>query len=150
MNYLYVLRPSPLFALARVLPHILLSIIFMGGAYLYWQPLCLGAVVCLLIAWYHYLSTYLIRYSITSDVLQVRTGIFFKQTDAMELFRIRDYVITQPLWMQCFKLMNLRLLSTDISSSAIVLTGIPDSDLTDHLRELVQQARLKNHILEIS
>lgn len=150
MNYLYVLRPSPLFALAKVLPHISLSGLFMVVAYLYWQPLCLGAVVCLLIAWYHYLSTCLIRYSITTDVLQVRTGIFFKQTDNLELFRIRDYVITQPFWMQFFKLMNLRLLCTDTSNTSIVLTGIPDSDLTEHLRDLVQQARLKNHIVEIS
>lgn len=150
MNYLYVLRPSPLFALARVLPHILLSMIFLGAAYLYWQPLCLGAVVCLLVAWYHYLSCYLIRYSITTEVLQIRTGIFFKQTDSMELFRIKDYVITQPFWMQCFKLMNLKLFGTDPSSRAVVLTGIPDSDLTEHLRELVQQAGLKNHIIEIS
>lgn len=150
MNYLYVLRPSPLFALAKVLPYILLSGIFLAAAYLYWQPLCLGAVVCLLVAWYYYLRTYLIRYGITTDVLQVRTGIFFKQTDNLELFRIKDYVITQPFWMQCFKLMNLRLLSTDTSNTVIVLTGIPDSDLTEHLRELVQQARLKNHIIEIS
>jgi hypothetical protein len=36
--------------------------------------------------------------------------------------------------------MNLKLLGTDSSSGAVVLTGIPDSDLTEHLRELVQQA----------
>jgi hypothetical protein len=60
------------------------------------------------------------------------------------------YVITQPFWMQVFRLMNVQLISTDKTSPYVMLRGIPSSDLMDSLRELVQQARLRNHMIEIS
>ncbi|HEK22079.1 MAG TPA: PH domain-containing protein [Bacteroidetes bacterium] len=150
MKYLYVLRPSPLYAMVCVLPLILLSSLFLGAAYYSWPVLCIGAVICLLIAWYHYLQIIFIRYMISAEVLLISTGIFFKQTDSMELFRIKDYVITQPFWMQVFRLMNVQLISTDKTGPYVMLRGIPSSDLMDTLRELVQQARLRNHIIEIS
>lgn len=150
MKYLYTLRPSPLYAMVCVLPLILLSCLFLGAAYYSWPVCCIGAVICLLIAWYHYLQINFIRYVISTEVLLISTGIFFKKTDSMALFRIKDYVITQPFWMQVFRLMNVRLISTDQSSQFVVLRGIPSSDLMDTLGELVQQARLRNRIIEIS
>ena len=150
MNYLYSLRPSPLYALVCVLPLILLSCGFLTLAYYKWPVLCIPAVSCLLIAWYHYLQILFIRYRISAEVLQISTGIFFKQTDNLELFRIKDYSITQPFWMQLFRLMNVRLISTDQTSRSVILRGIPNSDLMDSLRALVQQSRLRNHIVEIS
>jgi uncharacterized membrane protein YdbT with pleckstrin-like domain len=150
MNYLYALRPSPLYALVCILPLILLSCAFLAVAYYSWPVLCIGAVGCLLIAWYHYLQILFIRYHISAEVLQISTGIFFKQTDNLELFRIKDYSITQPFWMQLFRLMNVRLISTDQTSRSVILRGIPNSDLMDSLRALVLQSRLRNHIVEIS
>jgi hypothetical protein len=46
--------------------------------------------------------------------------------------------------------MNVQLISTDKTGQYVMLSGIPSSDLMDSLRELVQQARLRNHIIEIS
>jgi uncharacterized membrane protein YdbT with pleckstrin-like domain len=138
MNYLYSLRPSPLYAMVCILPLILLSCSFLAVAYYSWPVLCIGAVGCLLIAWYHYLQILFIRYHISAEVLQISTGIFFKQTDNLELFRIKDYSITQPFWMQLFRLMNVRLISTDQTSRSVILRGIPNSDLMDSLRALVQ------------
>jgi uncharacterized membrane protein YdbT with pleckstrin-like domain len=89
MKYLYVLRPSPLYAMVCVLPLILLSILLLGLAYHSWPVLCVGAVICLLIAWYRYLQIIFIRYMISAEVLLISTGIFFKRTDNMELFRIK-------------------------------------------------------------
>lgn len=122
----------------------------MGLAYYHWPMLCIAAVICLMIAWYQYLQILFIRYHISADVLQISTGIFFKQTDSMELFRIKDYSITQSFWMQLFRLMHVKLVSTDQTNPSVILRGIPNSNLMDSLRELVQQARLRNHIIEIS
>jgi uncharacterized membrane protein YdbT with pleckstrin-like domain len=108
-----------------VLPLILLSFLFLGAAYYSWPILCIGAVICLLIASYLYLQIIFIHYVISAEVLLISTGIFFKQTDSMELFRIKDYVITQPFWMQVFRLMNVQLISTDKTSPYVMYAVFP-------------------------
>lgn len=67
----------------------------------------------------------------------------------MELYRVKDYVITQSLLMQCFQLMDLTLKTTDAENPVIWMRGIPRSDILEQIREYVQDARKTNNILEI-
>jgi uncharacterized membrane protein YdbT with pleckstrin-like domain len=150
MNTIYELRPSPMYALVKILPLLCLTLILLPIAYEIYPYLIFLALILAILTVYRYLKLYSVRYLISPEVLRVRTGIFFRQTESMELFRIKDYVITQPFWMQMAGLMNLRLFTTDDTNHLLTLTGIPFSNLTDNLRELVQQARLKNKIIEIS
>lgn len=150
MNTIYELRPSPMYALVKIFPLLCLSLFLLPIAYCFGSYLVIGALTLTLVAVYKYLRIYTIRYLISPEVLRIRNGIFFRRIDSMELFRIKDYMITQPFWMQLYGLMNFRLFTTDDTNREITLTGIPYSDLADNIRELVQQARLKNRIIEIS
>ncbi len=60
------------------------------------------------------------------------------------------YIITQPFILQLFQLMNLTLKTTDAENPVIWLRGIPRSDLTDVIRNHVQEARKANRIFEIN
>jgi membrane protein YdbS with pleckstrin-like domain len=150
MQTLYTIRVSMIYALVKVMPLLLLAILFHAMALFVFPAFQYGSILTLLYTCYRYWSYYLIRYELNTDVLLVTEGWLNRRTDTMELSRIRDYVINRPLWMRIFNLMNLTLYTTDNTNREITLQGIPASDLTDTLRDLVRAARLRNKIIDIS
>lgn len=144
------LRPTSIFAFIKILPVISLSVIFL---YLSWQlsPLIIWfSLVATIVALYRYFYIRKLSYQITGEYIRITKGIFFKRIDQVELYRVKDYVITQPPIMQLFRLMNVTLKSTDNENPVIQMIGIPRSDLIDEIRERVQQARKNNQIYEIN
>jgi hypothetical protein len=73
-----------------------------------------------------------------------------KAISQVELYRIKDYILTRPFMLQLFRLMDLELRSTDPVNPIIWLRGIPYSDLIDTIRAHVQEARQHNRIYEIN
>lgn len=84
----------------------------------------------------------------------VRFGGEYMETYYSNIARHRvlslHYVITQPLILQLFRLMNLTLKTTDPENKTIMLTGIPVSDIVDTIRGHVQEARQHNRIFEVN
>ncbi|GGH11888.1 hypothetical protein GCM10007352_18340 [Mucilaginibacter phyllosphaerae] len=68
----------------------------------------------------------------------------------LEIYRVKDYVITQSFILQLLGLMNLNLKSTDAENPVICMVGIPESDVIDTIRDYVQEARKHNRIYEIN
>lgn len=99
---------------------------------------------------YRFLYIRNVCYMVTPEVIRIRRGLFFKRTDQVELFRVKDYILTQSFLLQLFRLMDLMLKTTDPENPVIWLRGIPQSDLVDTLREHVQAARQHNRIYEIN
>ncbi len=144
------LRPAAIFAFFKVFPFLVCSAGFLFLAWRLWPGLIWFSLLCLALALYRYVYIRTIYYLITPEIIRIRRGICFKRTDQVELFRIKDYVQTQNLLLQLFRLMDLCLKSTDPINPVIWLRGIPASDLVDVLRERVQQARGHNQIVEIN
>jgi len=84
------------------------------------------------------------------EVLKINTGIIAKRIDNLELYRVNDHIVTQSFMMRIFRIMTITLLTQDLTSGQVALTGIPLSDLPDQIRDYVQQARIKNRIFEIN
>jgi len=138
------------FAILRISPLVLLSLVFLLLAW-YLSPYFLFFSIAVLgTAWYRLLYIRSFNYLITAEIIRLTRGIFFKRTDQLEMYRIKDYIITQSFMHQLFRLMNLTLKSTDPENPVIVLTGIPESGIVDIIRELVQDARKDNNIYEIN
>jgi len=145
------LRPSPIYAFIQILLLLMLTLVLLLIAYLYAPPILYLGLIALTCALYQYLQIRAIRYEITAETIHVTTGILFKRTDALELYRVKDYIIQQNPTEQIFRLMHLTLLTRDLSSPALTFIGIPKSDLPETLRDLVQQARKNNaNILELN
>jgi hypothetical protein len=66
------------------------------------------------------------------------------------MFRVKDYIITQSFVLQLFKLMYLTLKSTDPENPVLQFQGIPESTITDTIRDRVLEARKNNNIYEIN
>lgn len=144
------IKPSPIYAFGKVLPLILVSIFFLfAGKYL--TPLfALLSIFLIGMAMYKYAYIRMILYTITAERLIIRSGILIKKIDQLEFYRVKDYVITQPLLMQVFRLMNLTLITTDEIHKNIILPGIPFSNTADTIRNFVQETRHHNRVFEIN
>lgn len=145
-----VLRPAILFAFLKVLPMILMVVTFLLLAWWLSPYFILFSFTVCGATWYRILYIRSFQYLITGEYIRITRGIFFKRIDQAEMFRVKDFVITQPFVLQLFKLMNLTLISTDHSNQVIYLQGIPESDIVDTIRDRVQEARRHNNIYELN
>lgn len=144
------LRPAGIFAFVKIFPLILFSIVCLLLAWRYFPSLIWLSLVSILLAFYRFAYIRNVRYELGPEIIRVSRGLFFKRIDQVELFRVRDYVLTQPFLLQMFRLMDLELKSTDLVNPIIWFRGIPYSNLVDIIRTHVQQARQQNRIYEIN
>jgi uncharacterized membrane protein YdbT with pleckstrin-like domain len=144
------IRPAAVFAFIQVTVFLLGSIALLLLAWRFWPGLIWFSLLSAGMGFYRFLFIRKIRYVITPETICISTGIFFKRTDYVELYRVKDYILTRPFLLQICGLMNLTLKSTDSENPIVLLRGIPVSDLVETLRTYVQAARLNNKIIEIN
>lgn len=145
-----LLKPAMLFAFLKTLPLIFLAIAFLLLAWWLSPYFILFSLAVCGVAWYRLLYIRSFQYLITTEYIRMTRGIFFKRVDQVEMFRVKDYIITQSFILQLFRLMYLTLKSTDPENPVIQFTGIPESAITDTIRDRVQEARKNNKIYELS
>jgi len=145
-----ILRPVNLFAFIRVFHLVLLGIIFLLLAWKLSPMFILFSLAASGVAWYRFMLVRSFKYMIEPEFIRVSSGIFFKRTEQVELYRVKDYTVTQPFLHQLFKIMDLTLKTTDPENPVVLLRGIPQSNIVDVLRERVQEARQHNKIYEIN
>ena len=91
-----------------------------------------------------------IRYELTTERLRVRYGVLNKALDELELYRVRDYKLEQPLVLRLFSLGNVTVTSTDLSQPVFTLRAIRDSDqVREHIRYNVEECRAKKRVRAI-
>ena len=144
------LKPAVIFAFLKTVPLIFLAIVFLLLAWRLSPFFLFFSLGIIGMAWYRFLYIRNSRYIITSEVIRISRGIFFKRVDQVEMYRVKDYIITKPLMLQVFHLMDLTLTGTDPVNPVIWLRGIPESDIIDTIRNHVQEARRNNPIYEIN
>jgi uncharacterized membrane protein YdbT with pleckstrin-like domain len=145
-----LLKPAMLFAFLKALPLILLAITFLLLAWWLSPYFILFSLAVCGVAWYRLLYIRSFQYLITTEYIRLTRGIFFKRVDQVEMFRVKDYIITQSFILQLFRLMYLTLKSTDPENPVIQFQGIPESTITDTIRDRVQEARKNNKIYELN
>jgi uncharacterized membrane protein YdbT with pleckstrin-like domain len=143
------LSPTISYCFLSVFGLLFIAVALLVGAF-WLNMLCLPAIVVLAMAFYRFFYIRLTLYILTAETLKVRTGIFSYTLVTLELYRVKDYVIKQNLIMRILKIMTLTLFTTDKQDVVIALNGIPQSNLNDTIRDLVQRARAKSKIIEIN
>jgi len=145
-----IIRPATIFAFINILPLLLAATGFLFLAWWIYPALIWISLAIMLFVFYRFMFIRNIIYLITPEIIRIRRGIFFKRTDTIELYRVKDYILTQPFIMQVFKLMDLTLKTTDPENPVIWLRGIPLSNLVDTIRYYVQESRQHNRVYEIN
>jgi uncharacterized membrane protein YdbT with pleckstrin-like domain len=100
------------------------------------------AIVPLGFAFVRYLQTKFWRYELTTERLRIRSGILSRRTDEIELYRVKDYVLHEPLALRMFGLGDIALTTTDDANRNVLLRAIrrPDA-LRDEIRKYVEMRR---------
>ncbi len=99
------------------------------------------AALALWAAW-NWLLIRTTHYQLTSERLVTTHGVLTKVTDTLELYRVRDMQIVQPVFLRIVGLHNIHVFTADASTSELFMTYIPVSlGLGDQLRKSVELCR---------
>jgi uncharacterized membrane protein YdbT with pleckstrin-like domain len=90
------------------------------------------------------------KYELTTERLRMRHGVFNKNLDELELYRVRDYKLDQPFFLRIFSLGNIVLQTSDRSHPTVVIQAIPDAEnLREQLRTYVEACRTRKGVREL-
>jgi uncharacterized membrane protein YdbT with pleckstrin-like domain len=116
-------------------------------------------LVCLLLVWlvvplfyalWRWIETHLTEYELTSQRLVLRSGVFNRRTEEIELYRVRDSSLDEPLLMRLFGAGNIVLYATDSSTPTLVLRAVQGAaDVRQKLRAAVEAARDQKRVRAI-
>ena len=91
------------------------------------------------------------RWYIDGEIIQRKQGIFNKQIDYIELYRVVDYSESQSLSQKIFGVKTVSIISTDKSDMILHIHGIPaKSNLIGYIRSKVEQCKTEKRIYEVT
>lgn len=101
------------------------------------------------------IKTYLIHinttYTLSSQRILVKTGILNISSAQIELYRMKDYSMSQSLWARMCGYAHLNVISSDRIMPRAYLWALPDSGrMTESLRRAAQVARAESGSVTIT
>ena len=109
-------------------------------------------VVPIFVAAWRWLSVRFFTYELTSQRLRITRGVLSRQTDDLELYRIKDTSFVQPLLLRLFGLANIVLTTSDVSTPVVTIEAIATSEakqLRETIRTHVEQLRERKRVREV-
>jgi len=89
-------------------------------------------------------------YELTTERLLFTRGIFSKQTDTMELYRVKDLTVLQPFFLRLFSLGNIVLQTSDRTTPTFVIEAVRNpKEFSDLIRNNVESCRDRKHVGEL-
>jgi len=145
-----IVRPTSVYACSKIITLIIAALAFIFLAWSIAPLFILAGIVFAAIGLYRYALIRNTNFTIEPEYIRIRSGLLFKRTDQVEMYRVKDYIITRSLFHQLFKMMDLTLKTTDPENPVVYIRGIPETDLVDLIRDRVQEARKVNKVVELS
>jgi membrane protein YdbS with pleckstrin-like domain len=115
--------------------------------------------LCLLTFWlvlpmayalYRYLRANAHQYVVSNQRLRETTGLFFKRTEELELYRVKDISVEQPPMQRLVGCGRITLRTSDRSTPIVVLNAIPSPlAVADMLRDRIERCRVSKGVREI-
>ena len=107
-------------------------------------------VVPLVYAAYRFLAVNAHVYWLSDQRLRETRGLLFKQTEELELYRVKDISVAQPPLQRLFGRGRVVLRTSDRSTPIVVLNAIPAPlAVADLLRDRVEACRVAKGVREI-
>ena len=114
-----------------------------------WFLLCL-LIVPIPIALWKWMKVRSCRITLTSLRLRIRSGIFNKESEDVELYRIKDWSLRQPFHQRLCGKGTVYVLSSDRSSPELLLKWISrPSAFVEQLRNAVEAVRDSKRVREM-
>lgn len=106
-------------------------------------PLILVALVApVLLALMRWIGTRTHIYEVTSERIRVTTGVLSRRTSELELYRVRDYTVVEPLALRLVGRGNVVIETADRTTPNLVLRAVPNATrLKDQIRAHTERLR---------
>lgn len=89
-------------------------------------------------------------FTLTNERLLVTRGIITRHQDNLELYRVRDYCVKQPILLRMLGLGNLELLTSDTMTPNVAIPAIKDVEgVREKLRTSVEAARDRKRVRQM-
>ena len=109
------------------------------------------AMTLVLLTGWNYLVLRNIYYIIDIEQIIIKRGVFNRTTDYMELYRVYDYQKSQNIIEAALGLMNVALLSRDLSNPKVIFMGIADDDnVIPLIRQRVETEKQRKNVVEFN
>jgi len=90
------------------------------------------------------------EYVVTNQRVRIISGIFSKEIQEIELFRVKDTMARQSFFLRLFGLGTITILSGDERNPRLVLSGIPQAiELRERLRQEIMTLRQRFGVREL-
>jgi uncharacterized membrane protein YdbT with pleckstrin-like domain len=90
------------------------------------------------------------RFTLTNQRLRMSRGVLSKRVDDLELYRVKDHALEQPLILRMVGLGNIVLITSDASTPEVVLPAIKNAPaVRDLIRQHVETARSAKRVREV-
>ena len=108
-------------------------------------------VFMLSVLFVRYIMLTSVRWTLEDERLCRSKGVFSKQTDYIELYRITDYQECRSFLQRILGVKTVTVFSTDKSDAVSDILGVPaDMDLVGILRDEVEKCKKNKNIYEIT
>jgi membrane protein YdbS with pleckstrin-like domain len=101
------------------------------------------------IAW-KWLGLKLVRYELTQERIRVRSGVFTRHLEEIEIYRVKDTELSIPLWQRLVGIGTLRVISSDHTNPNLPLRGIADPEsVRERIRAACEAVRRARGVREL-
>ncbi len=115
-----------------------------------WFYPALGIPVILFIVLIKFFIVRTTHYRLTDERLLVEEGIFSRDSEEIELYRVRDWSVIKPFWLRVTGRGHVRVVSTDATAPDLLLRGITKPEnVRELLRKHVEDARDKKRVRHV-
>jgi len=91
-----------------------------------------------------------LKYELTNERLKIISGVFNRQTDEIELYRIKDSTLMEPFHFRIFGLGNIHLETSDKTLPIVNIRALPRArEFREELRSSVEALREKKNVREV-
>ena len=152
-----IIRPSIFTQFFQIISCIILFIaitywiptfVLLTSSALYWPCFIFASLFLLRPIWL-IADVYSTTYDLSDDKLFTSSGVINRKHENLELFRVKDISISQPLTLRIFRIAHIYIYSSDKSTPILLLKGISDfKAFNDTLRDRVKHARHVNGVRE--
>jgi membrane protein YdbS with pleckstrin-like domain len=118
----------------------------------FWAVAITGGIVLIgainsAVAYFHLRA---IQYVVTTQRVRIVSGLFSKNIQEIELFRVKDTMAQQSFFLRLFGLGTITVLSGDEKQPRLVLSGVPGAiELRERLRQEVMTLRQRFGVREV-
>ena len=117
-----------------------------GYGWLAVLPILVGLFMML----WKYLDVRVQRIELTTERVRTYRGILSKQIDELEIYRIKDSRVLQPIYLRIFGLGTVQLETSDRSNPEVRLYAIRDPrELREQIRKYVEIQRDRKRVREV-